>query len=96
MYDSRHLHSVSFIDINDSFVGFFLIFTRGLNTALDLVPLSWWDWLKIGGAVVIHTIVIELMKVIMRYKLKRDTQMYVFFLILLYFFFDALADTRQA
>lgn len=55
----------------------FLTILSGLNKVLDLVPLDWLDWAKIGGAVVIHSIIVEVMKVILRWKSKRDAARYV-------------------
>jgi len=43
----------------------------GLNTTLDMQPLTWWDWAKIGGGVLIHTVVVELIKVVLRAMDKR-------------------------
>lgn len=42
------------------------LYIPGINTLLDLVPLTWWDWCKIGIAIVIHVVLVESMKFIVR------------------------------
>lgn len=40
-----------------------LIEYRGFNRALDMIPLTPRDWLKILAGIIIHTILVELIKV---------------------------------
>eukprot|EP00026_Physarum_polycephalum_P001346 Phypoly_transcript_01347.p1 GENE.Phypoly_transcript_01347~~Phypoly_transcript_01347.p1 ORF type:complete len:768 (+),score=126.76 Phypoly_transcript_01347:1095-3398(+) len=48
----------------------------GLNATLDMVPLTWLDWGKVGAAVAIHSLVVEAIKFPLRYKARSDQHQY--------------------
>lgn len=43
----------------------------GLNTTLDMLPLTWVDWGKIGAAVVLHSFIVEIIKIFLRHRSRR-------------------------
>lgn len=52
-----------------SFAGVFGgIYIPGLNTTLDLVPLGWWDWVKVLIAIAIHFVCMETIKLVIMAK----------------------------
>eukprot|EP01113_Clastostelium_recurvatum_P000942 TRINITY_DN10405_c0_g1_i1.p1 TRINITY_DN10405_c0_g1~~TRINITY_DN10405_c0_g1_i1.p1 ORF type:complete len:1085 (-),score=269.31 TRINITY_DN10405_c0_g1_i1:38-3292(-) len=44
------------------------MYIPGLNSTLDLIPLSLIDWGKIAGAVFVHTIIVETIKIFIRWR----------------------------
>eukprot|EP01126_Amoeba_proteus_P006870 TRINITY_DN12426_c0_g1_i2.p1 TRINITY_DN12426_c0_g1~~TRINITY_DN12426_c0_g1_i2.p1 ORF type:complete len:973 (+),score=216.01 TRINITY_DN12426_c0_g1_i2:1924-4842(+) len=52
----------------------FSIYTPKINRFLDIYPLWAWDWLKIFVVVIVHTLNLEIFKLISRWRLRLNAQ----------------------